>query len=84
VPAKEYANMKDPSEPFRIDPAAVYDDGTLVLGLGITHAALASARRRGALRFMKSGRRTLYRGQWVLDWLDAGATVESREEGARG
>lgn len=65
--------MKDPSEPFRIDPAAVYDDGALVLTLGLTHAALSEARRSGDLRFFKNGRRVLYRGQWVLDWLDGTA-----------
>ena len=58
-------------ETFRIDPAGIYDDSALVLGLGLTHAALARARRAGELRFSRKGMRTLYRGQWILDWLEA-------------
>lgn len=65
---------------FRIEPEAVYDDAALVLGLGVTYAALARSRRAGTLRASRKGRRTLYRGQWVLDWLDAGGdgTAEER------
>jgi hypothetical protein len=65
-------------EPLRIDPQALYDDGTLRLTLGLTDAALARARRSGALRYSRCGLRTLYRGQWLLDWLDRTA-VTGRE-----
>lgn len=57
-------------ETFRIDPAGIYDDSALVLGLGITQATLARARRAGELRFARKGKRTLYRGEWVLTWLE--------------
>lgn len=57
-------------ERFMVDPGAVYDDGALVLGLKLTFRALARARRAGELRFTRKGKRTLYRGQWVIDWLE--------------
>ena len=57
-------------EPMILTPSAIYDDATLRLGLGLTSATLARARREGRLRFTRKGRRTLYRGQWVLDWLN--------------
>ena len=56
-----------------IDPDAVYDDGSLALALGVTAAALAKGRRDGTLRHTRKGQRILYLGQWVLDWLRAGA-----------
>lgn len=58
------------SEPFQIQRNGIYTDGPLVLGLGLTHAALARARRTGELRFTKVGKQTLYRGEWVLAWLE--------------
>ena len=60
-------------EPVSIQPEAVYDDGALFLSLGLTSTALAKARRGGELRFTRQGRRILYMGQWVLDWLQATA-----------
>ena len=69
--------MKDPTEPIRIDPDAIYDDGALVLTLGLTHAAIARARRSKRLRYTRNGRRILYRGQWILDWLES----DDRREG---
>ena len=65
--------------PALIDPRALYDDGAIVLALDIPSSTLARARRDGTLRYTRRGRRVLYLGQWVLDWL----TVDAREE-ARG
>ena len=48
--------MKDPTKPVRIDPDAIYDDGALVLTLGLTHAAIATARRSGQLRYTRNRR----------------------------
>lgn len=56
-------------EPFRIDPDALYDDGALYQSLGLTPNQLAAARRDGTLRYSKRGRRTFYRGAWLLAWL---------------
>ncbi len=72
--------MPDPTSPVRIDPDGIYDDGALVLSLGLTHAALQRARRDGRLRHIRSGRRILYRGQWLLDWLHATATTNSGQQ----
>ncbi len=52
-----------------IDPNAVYHDGTLVLALGLTHATLARERRAGRLRFARKGKRILYLGAWIIQWL---------------
>ncbi len=65
--------MRDPTKPIRIDPDAIYDDGALVLTLGLTHAAIARARRNKRLRYTRNGRRILYRGQWIIDWLESDA-----------
>ncbi len=71
--------MKDPTKPIHIDPDAIYDDGALVLTLGLTHAAIARARRRGGLRHIRNGRRILYRGSWIIDWLESDAQPTSGE-----
>jgi hypothetical protein len=64
----------------KIDPAAWYDDGALYAALEISFQAIARARRDGRLRYTREGRRTLYLGQWVLDWL---AGANEREEAGR-
>ena len=65
-----------------IDPNGIYDDGTLVLALGLTHATLARARREGRLRFTREGKQVLYLGRWLLDWLEGGAVPLHEPEGA--
>jgi hypothetical protein len=60
-------------EQVSIAPDGIYDDGALYLALGLTPATLARARRSGELRFTRKGKRTLYIGQWVLDWIKADA-----------
>ena len=54
---------------LNIDPNSIYDDGALVLALGVTHATLARARRDGHLRFTRKGKRVLYLGHWITEWL---------------
>lgn len=66
-------------EALTINPQGIYTDSTLVLGLGLTHAALAKARRSGELRFARKGRRALYRGTWILNWLDGEKHDETME-----
>jgi hypothetical protein len=61
-------------EPVRIDPEAVFDDGALYQAFGLTAAALAAARRAGALRYTRQGKRTLYLGRWVLNWLESASS----------
>ena len=61
-----------------VDPHAVYDDALLIIGLGLSSTAVDRARRTGALRHMRAGHRILYRGQWIIDWLEAGADRQER------
>ena len=61
--------------PFKIDPEAIYSDGEVRLGLDLTGSAIATARRKKLLRFTRQGKRYLYRGQWILDWLDLTAAM---------
>lgn len=67
-------------EPVLIEPEALYDDGSLRQALGVTPAALAAARRAGTLRYTRTGKRSLYKGEWILSWLESAAT---RPEEAR-
>jgi hypothetical protein len=39
-------------------------------GLGVAKMTLEKARRSGQLRSTRKGHRMLYRGQWVIDWLE--------------
>ena len=61
-------------DPFTIDADAIYDDGVLVLGLGVSFDALARSRRTEQLRHVRKGRRILYRGEWLIEWLERTAT----------
>lgn len=61
------------SERRRIDPDAIYRDGEVRLLLGLTSTTMARARRTGRLRYTRQGRAVLYRGRWLLDWLEADA-----------
>jgi hypothetical protein len=60
-------------EPILIEPESLYDDSALRQALGLTPSTLAAARRSGALRFTRHGKRTFYKGDWVLRWIEAGA-----------
>jgi hypothetical protein len=57
--------------PVVIEPEAYYDDRALRQALGLTPSTLAAARRSGSLRFSRQGKRILYKGEWVLVWLEA-------------
>ena len=61
-------------EPFLIQFNAIFDDSALHLTLGLAGTTLAKARKTGALRYCRFGNRTLYRGSWVLDWLEREAS----------
>lgn len=67
--------MGDIPSAMRIDAEAVYDDGTLLLALGLTSATLTRARRNRELRYTRKGKRNLYLGRWVLDWLASETAV---------
>lgn len=68
--------------PARIDPNTIYHDGQVRLMLGLPGATLARVRREGLLRYSRQGHRILYRGQWLLDWLEDDADSRATERGA--
>lgn len=61
------------TEPILIESEALYDDRALRQALGLSPAALAVARRTGTLRFTRQGHRRLYRGAWILAWIESSA-----------
>lgn len=65
---------------IRIDPRGFYDDTLLYSLLGVSAMTLARARQSGRLRYTRQGRRLLYLGAWVLDWLKSEANPEARNE----
>lgn len=60
-----------PGEPFKIDPDGFYTNGQLRLLLNVSSRALAAARRTGQLRYARKGMVVIYRGAWVIDWLES-------------
>lgn len=68
-------------DPIRIDPDAIYEEGTLRLLLGLTSEAIAKGRRSGELQHRRHGRVVFYKGQWVLDWLTGKPTERRRAAG---
>jgi hypothetical protein len=73
--------MTTTSTAVRIDPDGVYDDDLLYAALEVSAATLSRARRDGRLTYTRQGRRILYLGRWVLDWLTADARREVSDEG---
>jgi hypothetical protein len=52
-----------------IKPGAFYDDAAVLKLLGFDVRTQKHARDSGELRFTQKGKRILYRGEWLLDWL---------------
>ena len=65
------------TKPPKVDPEGIYHDGDVRLLLGLTATSTSRARREGRLRYTRQGRSVLYRGQWLIDWLEADATAIS-------
>jgi hypothetical protein len=59
-----------------IHPDGIYDDLLLGSILDISSQTLSTARRAGELRYTRKGKRVLYLGRWVLDWLTADGQPE--------
>ncbi len=55
-----------------IDPDGIYTDHDVrrALDLDLSLTALRRARRSGDLRFVRKGRCVLYRGSWLLAWVE--------------
>ncbi len=57
-------------EPANIEPERVYDEYTLrQRGHPFTSRALKEGRDSGRLRFREAAVGRVYRGRWLLDWL---------------
>jgi len=58
-----------------IQPTGIYTAADLSRMLDVSPDTQAEARRNGALRYVRKGRRTIYLGEWVLTWLRGGEGV---------
>lgn len=56
-----------------IVPDAVYDEPSAATLTRLPTSTIASARRKGALRYSRQGNRILIRGAWLLAWLEQDA-----------
>ena len=63
---------------IEINPDAYYDLDALILNAGLRENAIVKARRSGELRSTKLGGDFLFRGQWIVDWLNSGAEASKR------
>jgi hypothetical protein len=52
-----------------IQPTGIYSSDDVSAMLDVGGETLAKARRTGALRAVRKGRRWIYLGEWLLDWL---------------
>jgi hypothetical protein len=64
-------------EGISIQSSAVYDDIALQVSIGLSQAVLTRARRERRLRFSRQGRRIVYLGEWILDWLERDSSAPS-------
>jgi hypothetical protein len=71
-------------DPVLILPDALYDDGALRQAIGLTAATLVTARRAGSLRHVRTGKRTFYKGAWILAWLEAASMPPQTAAGKDG
>ena len=72
-PAKELAMP----EPFPIIDRAIYDDKTLNEQAGIDYGTLKKARKAGDIRYATLGKRHVYLGFWIFDWLSRISVAEA-------
>jgi hypothetical protein len=52
-------------------PDALYTERMVLRGLFLAPGALMMARRAGAVRHIKYGHTILYKGSWILEWLES-------------
>lgn len=56
--------------PIKIDPDAFYDARSVRALLGVTSHAIGKACRGGELQFNDLPGRRMFRGEWLIDWLE--------------
>lgn len=52
-----------------IHPTAIYSSDDVCAMLDVSPQALTVARRSGELKSARKGRRVVYLGEWLLEWL---------------
>jgi len=82
MPGLSPAVMQNMVQPVRIEPGSIYDESALLFNLGLARASVLQARRDGLLRFACVGRKNLYLGRWILDWLEATSMMAPAKDGA--
>lgn len=80
---REGPTMSSNSDSKRIDPEQWYSDTNLLLMLDLQRDAQRGAREAGLLKYTKRGQTFLYKGQWVLDWLNGPTIAEAKGEAAK-
>lgn len=55
----------------KIEPTNLYDDEAIYVAFGIERKDTSQAKQDGTLRYATIADRTLYLGQWIVDWLGA-------------
>lgn len=65
-----------------LDDDRLYFEPTVCHILGVTSAVLADARTDGRLRASKVGRRRLYKGAWLKEWIEASGEPQALEAAA--
>ncbi len=63
----------------KLDPDAVYCQSEICEALGITARRLGNAAVAGEVRFAALGSQRMFRGQWIIDWIE-GRTPSSPED----
>lgn len=61
---------------IRFDPESYYSEESLRI-MGWDGEALRRARKSEGLRFKKVGRSVVYKGEWLMEWLDRAAETEA-------
>ena len=67
---------------IHLDPHSIYLDGDVRLALDVSSATLRRARSDGHLRYTRQGHTVIYRGQWLIDWLESSATTTAEQRQA--
>jgi hypothetical protein len=70
------AEVLMPDTGFTIHPTGIYTSDDLCAMLDVSLTALTEARRSGALRWARKGRRVIFLGEWIITWLQQGARQE--------
>lgn len=63
-------------KPSHIDSEGWYDDQAIYECIYVGKRYMMRARKEGVLRHVRFGTWILYKGSWILDWLDTASQLE--------